>query len=581
MADERRLGLALSGGGFRASMFHLGVLSRLAELDLLRHVEAISTVSGGSILGALYCLEVKNLLENKADDEITQQDYTQLVDSVMRRFITAIQRNIRMRAYADPVSSFRMAFDPAFTRSDKLAHLYDALLYTPAAEQNPTLAPLIRSRGRETCRVRMTDLRIVPKGATAEFHPKRENRGRKAKVPMLYVNATCLNTGRRWLFTTSWMGERFGPARKDDPNVNAVLRGFYYEEASDKYRNLPLAVAVAASAGVPGLFPPLPLTDLYPGWKPELVDGGVRDNLGLVSLDQELGGVDFILSDASDVMEDMREVAPLDTTVALRSLWVMWDRIRDLTVATARSRQEPVVYTKGGLPVPEVAPFWAQQATTIEPPPVASEIDPDVLDAIARIRTDLDAFSDVEEDALMGAGYLLADAQMRAANKATSRFPAPSPAVQHSWLFRWILPELKAPSAKLLRELHTGRYRFTKTLQLPIRALADWLLTPTQAVQRAESEGKAERPGALARALGHSELALLDLGDAVRTRGRDAAIRVLTAARELGLGAVAMPLAVADLALVNWIFLALERRPHPAPLAVVQGALRRALRRVA
>ena len=48
------LGLALSGGGFRASFFHIGVLARLAELDLLRRVEALSTVSGGSIVGALY-----------------------------------------------------------------------------------------------------------------------------------------------------------------------------------------------------------------------------------------------------------------------------------------------------------------------------------------------------------------------------------------------------------------------------------------------------------------------------------------------------------------------------------------------
>lgn len=54
MQNEKRLGLALSGGGFRASFFHIGVLARLAELDLLRPIEVISTVSGGSIIGALY-----------------------------------------------------------------------------------------------------------------------------------------------------------------------------------------------------------------------------------------------------------------------------------------------------------------------------------------------------------------------------------------------------------------------------------------------------------------------------------------------------------------------------------------------
>src|SRR5262245_42699348 len=58
-----KLGLALSGGGLRASFFHIGVLARLAEVDLLRHVEVLSTISGGSIIGALYYLYAKRLLE--------------------------------------------------------------------------------------------------------------------------------------------------------------------------------------------------------------------------------------------------------------------------------------------------------------------------------------------------------------------------------------------------------------------------------------------------------------------------------------------------------------------------------------
>ena len=58
---EGKLGLALSGGGFRASLFHIGVLARLAEEDLLRQVHALSCVSGGSIIGAHYYLEVRKL----------------------------------------------------------------------------------------------------------------------------------------------------------------------------------------------------------------------------------------------------------------------------------------------------------------------------------------------------------------------------------------------------------------------------------------------------------------------------------------------------------------------------------------
>ena len=43
-------GLALSGGGFRASLFHLGVTRRLHELGTLQEITRLSSVSGGSIL---------------------------------------------------------------------------------------------------------------------------------------------------------------------------------------------------------------------------------------------------------------------------------------------------------------------------------------------------------------------------------------------------------------------------------------------------------------------------------------------------------------------------------------------------
>ncbi len=47
---KRPLGLALSGGGFRAMLFHVGAIVRLNELGLLRSVDEISGVSGGAIV---------------------------------------------------------------------------------------------------------------------------------------------------------------------------------------------------------------------------------------------------------------------------------------------------------------------------------------------------------------------------------------------------------------------------------------------------------------------------------------------------------------------------------------------------
>jgi len=46
------IGLALSGGGVRSATFGLGVLKGLQELDLLRYVDCLSTVSGGGFIGS-------------------------------------------------------------------------------------------------------------------------------------------------------------------------------------------------------------------------------------------------------------------------------------------------------------------------------------------------------------------------------------------------------------------------------------------------------------------------------------------------------------------------------------------------
>ena len=50
----QNVGLALSGGGSRAIAFHLGCLRALHDLDLLSRVQVISSVSGGSVISAMY-----------------------------------------------------------------------------------------------------------------------------------------------------------------------------------------------------------------------------------------------------------------------------------------------------------------------------------------------------------------------------------------------------------------------------------------------------------------------------------------------------------------------------------------------
>ena len=47
---EPGIGIALSGGGYRAMLFHAGALARMNELGLVSRTQRIASVSGGSII---------------------------------------------------------------------------------------------------------------------------------------------------------------------------------------------------------------------------------------------------------------------------------------------------------------------------------------------------------------------------------------------------------------------------------------------------------------------------------------------------------------------------------------------------
>src|ERR1700754_4380427 len=55
------IGLCLSGGGYRAMLFHLGTLWRLNELGYLPKIDRISSVSGGSITAGVLGLNWSGL----------------------------------------------------------------------------------------------------------------------------------------------------------------------------------------------------------------------------------------------------------------------------------------------------------------------------------------------------------------------------------------------------------------------------------------------------------------------------------------------------------------------------------------
>ena len=288
-----KVGLALSGGGFRASLFHIGVLARLAELDVLRHVEVLSCVSGGSIVGAYYYLEVQRLLEKKADPQISRQDYIKIVRRLESHFVKGVQSNIRTRVFANPIKNLKMAVSSGYTRTHRAGELYEEEFYSRIED------------GKGDAPRYMHDLIVHPLNGdgtkNGAFRPKFHNWRRAAKVPVLVLNSTSLNTGHLWQFTATWMGEPPGEINLAIDS-NERLRRMYYQEAPPKHQKMRLGYAVGSSACVPGIFAPLRLKNLYPDRDVLLVDGGVHDNQGTSSL-LEQGCTVILVSDASGQMD--------------------------------------------------------------------------------------------------------------------------------------------------------------------------------------------------------------------------------------------------------------------------------------
>src|SRR5437870_13405946 len=58
----------LSGGGFRATLFHIGAIRRLNEFGILPKLTTVSSVSGGSILNGFLATRLSSPLRNGIAD---------------------------------------------------------------------------------------------------------------------------------------------------------------------------------------------------------------------------------------------------------------------------------------------------------------------------------------------------------------------------------------------------------------------------------------------------------------------------------------------------------------------------------
>ena len=256
--NEPTIGVALSGGGSRAIAFHLGCLRALHQLDLLSRVSVLSTVSGGSVIGALY-----------ASSEEPFPVFEKRVRAVLRRGLVWPTVRTAMLTVDGPKALFCWALvgtvNIVFLVFSALVRV---LLRLVSSEKRGRwqvenwYPPVRRFASRTTIFRRALDDEL--------FNGARMNDLPSAK-PMLVINAAELRTGSAFYLTANESGSwRLGSLKSND---------------------IPLAHAVAASAAYP-LF--LPSFDERLAFvrrdgsahveRVTLSDGGVYDNLGLAPL---------------------------------------------------------------------------------------------------------------------------------------------------------------------------------------------------------------------------------------------------------------------------------------------------------
>lgn len=369
------IGLALSGGGLRATLFHLGVVRALKDAGRLQEVAHICSVSGGSILAAHLVLHWDDYLgdgfESRAREILDFSSYD-IRNRIVRRYPLMFARWL-----ASKIVPFGLVAPVGAT--DLLQRAYRRL-YGDA-----TLDHL--------------------RGTAARPRPK------------LQILTTNLTTGT----LCSFGGEGFlseaaeATGRSPSPEVRIPAA-------------TPLiSFAVAASSAFPGMFSPLRLTSeelgkydapLQPS-EQFITDGGVYDNLGVrkfLNSPKELAGLDRVfVSNAGLELKTggTREHVGMIRT-ALRASDLLSHRVHQLEVAsmdrvTTDASSRKFVPIEIGRVVPRA-----------EEPDALHENSQEWL---RWIRTDLDEFSGFEQHCLVRHGWTLARRALRETGLGTIGAP--------------------------------------------------------------------------------------------------------------------------------------------------------------
>lgn len=453
LSDERaRIGLALSGGGFRASLYHLGTIRYLEEAGVMPRVEVISTVSGGSIIGAYYLVEMERRL--RAESRKNRLD---LCDDIINEFSKILELNFRMRAlvfypFYHPVQTL-LALLRLQHAGDTMAKAFEKHLFAPSLRIGD-LPVQILERGQFS----------GSDGAPEEAGKQRQFKDNCSRI---LINTTSLITGRRVVFS-----------RESDTGIKAQIKRL-------DPNNIMLARAVGASAAVPGLFKPLRIGNEI------LMDGGVVDNQGIESLldyfelseeslnllpdafrqppefrvdssdasgSKPVGNIYFIVSDGAGQFSIQADGKATRAGSAARSMDV-------LQAANRRKILKLLLNKKNDTYIKAFS--FTHMAMNLKGRTDGDRLPSELIVPTSELRTDLDEFSRLERDALIYHGYSLMKRQIVQYCAGLKREQV-GPSLFKSSHFSWPPPflEMCAPTDGFKERAKTARSKIGKFLRV-------------------------------------------------------------------------------------------------------------------
>jgi len=270
----RKIGLSLSGGGYRAAAFHLGTLQKLHQLKIIEKIDVISTISGGSIIGAYYGLNKDNFeqFENGIKNRLNQSTIQSII--LTPRFV---------------ISSIILL---------SLLFLIVFFVFTDLAWLSPVIMILCLFLFARFQYILLPLSKIVERVYDKMFF-NHKSLSDLPVSPEIVINATNLETTTLFSFSK----------RKMEDSSYKFKRN---KEKLFKHEFFPISTAVAASTCVPVFFSPVKIDrkyyntpSNYNSVSPNLVDGGVYDNQGIHKITQTGSSYEcqvIISSDAGNIL---------------------------------------------------------------------------------------------------------------------------------------------------------------------------------------------------------------------------------------------------------------------------------------